>query len=43
MEQQQGQQQPGPLTAGERAKADRALMSGCHPVQGEQENDAYRV
>ena len=32
-----------PLTAGERARAERDLRMGAHPIQGERENDAFRV
>lgn len=47
-EQQQEQQQKreprrSPLTAGERARAERDLRMGAHPIQGERENDAFRV
>lgn len=47
-EQQQEQQQKreprrSPLTAGERARAERDLRMGAHPIQGEQANEAYRV
>lgn len=50
-EEQQQEQQPqqqreprrSPQTAGERARAERDLRMGAHPVQGEQENDAYKA
>ena len=49
--QQQQEQQPQqqrdprccPLTAGERARAERDLRMGAHPIQGERENDAFKV
>lgn len=42
-QQQQEQQQRAPLTAGERARAERDLRMGAHPIQGERENDAFKV
>lgn len=42
-QEQQEQQQPAQLTAGERARAERDLRMGAHPIQGERENDAFRV
>lgn len=49
-QEQQPQQQPqqreprrSPLTIRERARAERDLRMGAHPIQGERENDAFRV
>ena len=52
-EEQQQEQQPqqqreprrNPLTAGETAhdEDERDLRMGAHPIQGERENDAFRV
>ena len=42
-EQQQREPRRSPQTAGERARAERDLRMGAHPVQGEKENDAFRV
>lgn len=47
-EQEQKQEQKreprrGPLTAGERARAERDMRMGAHPIQGERENDAFLV
>lgn len=41
--QQQREPRRNPLTAGERARAERDLRMGAHPIQGERENDAFRV
>lgn len=44
-EQEQEKREPrrSPLTAGERARAERDLRMGAHPIQGERENDAFLV
>ena len=42
-EQQKREPRRNPLTAGERARAERDLRMGAHPIQGERENDAFRV
>lgn len=42
-EQEKREPRRSPLTAGERARAERDLRMGAHPIQGEQENDAFRV
>lgn len=42
-DQQKREPRRSPQTAGERARAERDLRMGAHPVQGEQENDAYKA
>lgn len=42
-DQQKREPRRSPQTAGERARAERDLRMGAHPIQGEQENDAYKA
>ena len=42
-DQQKREPRRSPQTAGERARAERDLRMGAHPVQGELSNDAYKA